>query len=65
MAYSFEMEDDPRVFIHRCRDATRLQSGEAVQTRLSARSLFQTKRERGRPVPGIATLAKLSMMSCL
>lgn len=43
----------------------KLQIGEAVQTSPRARSLFQTKSERGRPVPGMATLAKLSTMSCL
>lgn len=59
------MEDFPRVFSQRWREAMSEQIGEAVQTSPRARSLFQTKRERGRPVPGMATLAKLSMMSCL
>ena len=59
------MDDLPRVFNHRCTDAMKLQMGEAVQTSPNASSLFQTKSDRGSPVPGIATLAKLSTMSCL
>ena len=59
------MDDLPRVLNQRWREEIRLVIGEAVQTSPNAKGLFQTKRERGRPVPGMATLAKLSMMSCL
>ena len=59
------MEDLPRVFNHRWMDAMKLQIGEAVHTSTNASGLFQTKSESGRPVTGMATLAKLSTMSCL
>jgi hypothetical protein len=59
------MDDLPRVFNHKWMDATKLQIGEAVHTSPNASSLFQTKSDRGRPVPGMATLAKLSTISCL
>lgn len=65
IAYSFEMDDFPRVFNQRWTEAIKLQIGDAVHTSPNASSLFQTKSERGNPVPGIATLAKLSMISCL
>eukprot|EP00978_Attheya_sp_CCMP212_P013817 scaffold34863_cov55-Attheya_sp.AAC.4 len=57
------MEDLNPVRTHWCREATRLTAGMAVMQNPNATIRLDANHESGSPVPGIATLRKLSTKS--